>query len=203
MLFAITANAQSPDVLQTDKQLSDQSTALSSMEKLSSRIEVFFSEPHKLLTKSLDEDNPHIQYVEIGKYLGKDLSYDVKKTDSLVSPYTGYVKIKLTRRFNSQCSPMKDFWPSERDAIANAGNEKCYPDFNNDYGIEVRFIYAYQKNNWVLKDILQTYYGKTKQMGGLLTAIGMPAAGYLIPTDPDSVKFNQIWRETLAPSQSR
>jgi hypothetical protein len=66
-----------------------------------------------------------------------DYTIDVRKTDSLVSPYVGVVTFGVTSYYTA-CHPTRE--EAEKD-----GN---YP---NTYDFEHRYTFSYQDDKWVLK----------------------------------------------------
>ena len=70
-----------------------------------------------------------------------DVQYDVRKTDSLVSPYTGIAT------FNVIMS--SDFFATESEARGtDTGNAK---DSSKPSSLKCRYTYAYQEGKWVVK----------------------------------------------------
>lgn len=74
-------------------------------------------------------------------YTIKDVAFDVQKTDSLVSPYTGYIEFTL----NSTATD----WILK----SQAEGSDFHKYFKRSLADKVRVLYAYQGNHWVLKNL--------------------------------------------------
>lgn len=81
-----------------------------------------------------------------------NISYDIKKSDSLISPYIGIINIKNTyKTFYPLVS--NDIFKTKEDAI----NATLYKLSDGD--IIYTYTYAYQNNKWILKNSYNSYDG--------------------------------------------
>jgi len=79
---------------------------------------------------------------------------NVVKTDSLVTPFLGYLTIEYKAQDNKQCGDIdKDNgYSTYNQAFAYKG--KCLTE--SDYSIgETKLVFAYQDNKWIFKDAIQ------------------------------------------------
>ncbi len=130
---------------------------VSEFESKVAKIEKFASTPKVLLHDEAFSGSPTGMLFYLIKYTMSDVSYDVKKSDSLVSPYIGYVTVQaisqLENRDNGDTSysGLKKFYSTSAKALtANTtfGNEKVYSQSFN-----FKYTYAYQRSKWVLKGV--------------------------------------------------
>jgi hypothetical protein len=88
-------------------------------------------------------------------------SFDVQTTNSLVTPYIGYIVVKLKVKTNAKSGNVKgyDYNVGFSDSLAakeNSNNESCSDpkyDFNQWCTGDVKVSYAYQNNKWIFKSI--------------------------------------------------
>lgn len=83
-----------------------------------------------------------------------ETSYDIQNTNSLVSPYTGFIVVKLKVKSNASSGDVKSdntiYGFSNADkAKENNTYESCVDRCIGD----IKIIYAYQENKWVYKSI--------------------------------------------------
>ena len=84
-----------------------------------------------------------------------NITFDIKKTESLVSPYMGYIEVIVS-----------DIWINTELIIDSKGKvtqghlklEDCLADtifhkFKAKGVVNIKYYYAYQKNEWIFKDI--------------------------------------------------
>lgn len=179
---------------------------LKSFQALVSGYTAFFSSSQKLLYIHRSSESPSGKLASIWEYVGKDLSYDVKKTDSLVSPFTAYVQLSLSFTRNSSCGTVTAYqkqvgWPDAAGALAHANSATCFkPLFSDEeYWDRVRFQYSYQDDKWVLVQIVRLEFGTPEYP--ISAAIGRPGSSGPALHDPAAMTFNQLWADTLTPFQ--
>lgn len=90
-----------------------------------------------------------------------DLSYDVQKTNSLVSPYIGYIMLKLRVTSNEKSGDVKGY--NDNIGFVDSTNAKQSNNFEScsdrTYDInqwcvgEIKINYSYQNNKWIFKSI--------------------------------------------------
>lgn len=166
----------------------------------------FFSKGEKLVYGQAYSDSPSGRLVYVVEYIGKDLSYDVRKTDSLVSPFTAYVQLSLRSMQNGSCGTVSGYrkmagWPDVAGALAQADSAHCFKPLidGEEFWDQVRFQYAYQDDKWSLVQVLRTQYAKPEL--AVSAAIGVPAAPGIALADPQAVAYNKAWVDTILPSQ--
>lgn len=166
----------------------------------------FFSKSEKLVYGQAYSDSPSGRLVYVIEYAGKDLAYDVRKTDSLVSPFTAYVQLSLRSMDNGSCGTVPGFrkmagWPDVAGALAQANSPQCFKPLidGEEFWDQVRFQYAYQDDKWTLVQVLRTQYAKPEL--AVSAAIGVPAAPGITLADAQAVAFNKAWIDTIIPSQ--
>ena len=124
------------------------------------------------------------------KYRNCKISYDIRKTDSLVSPFIGYIYVDYSSFVSQKCGDAKfsgkHYFSTIEQARDNKDNYSCYrEEFSSGGNSRYEFIFAYQQDNWVLKKIL---YGN-KSLEELTNLInGKP---YCVMC----LKDNKIWEE--------
>lgn len=182
------------------------------MEKTAERIDVFFSTSPTMLVKLGPSDaSPTGIYSYKIKYTKFDtVSYDVRKTDSLVSPIVAHVTLKLDSATNSKCGVLPYLgsnigWPSTKDALEARNSSNCFELRSEKPDPEtVRFDFAYQKNQWVLKSITRTHPLLSTPLPAypILAAIGSPGQrwpgqNWQVPDEEASAQFNREWRRAI------
>ena len=149
--------------------------------------------------------------INIIEYQGKNLSYDIKKTESIVSPFIGFIEIDFTDKSNSSCGNVfytigdkKTYtgWDTEKGALDNADILKCYdPQIRFDGRVElsfvakIRFEFAYQNNKWIFKMANVTEYNTPNLP--LSSALGQYPDPVQPLTDKESIEFNAKWLELI------
>lgn len=192
-------------------QAQEQKQALDSFNQIVDKFNVFFKIPQKLICKQTFPDSPTGVVVVIMEYHGKNLSYDIKKTESLVSPLIGFIEIDFTDKSNASCgnvfytiSGKKTFvgWDTEKGAIDNSNISKCYdPQIRFDGRVElsfvdkVRFEFSYQNSKWVFKTANRTEYNTpTLAISGALGLYPDPNQPLI---DKESIEFNAKWMDLI------
>jgi hypothetical protein len=126
-----------------------QEEVISFFEKRVAIFENFFSSKPKWLRKEASQSSPtgYIHYYIV--YDNIKISYDVRKTDSLISPYMGYITVKCKMTPSIKCRDA-----TIESARKNRENEGCYDHMLPLFEPELKFIFAYQKNDWIFKEVL-------------------------------------------------
>ena len=134
--------------------------ALKTFKPIVNKFFKFFSTNPKLILKSSFPDSPSGFVYGIREYSFVDASYNVEKTNSIVSPLIGYFEIAVTARDNWSCGNVKTQtgiygWDKMEDALNN-DNEKCFSSVDpnsNFFTYTIKFEFAYQNDKWILKDV--------------------------------------------------
>jgi hypothetical protein len=88
-------------------------------------------------------------------------SYDVQATNSLVTPYTGFIVLKLKVKTNAKSGDVKSIdynvgFSDSTKAKQNDNYETCTDpkyDLNQWCVGEIKILYAYQNSKWIFKSI--------------------------------------------------
>lgn len=195
-----------PGAAPADVQHAAPADPLKSFQAIVSRYKSFFSKGEKLVYGQVYSGSPSGRVVYVVEYTGKDLSYDVRKTESLVSPFAAYIELSLQSMKNGSCGTVPgykkmDGWSDVAGAMAHANSAQCFKPLldNEEYWDQVRFRYAYQDDKWTLVEVIRTQYAKPEL--AVSAAIGVPAAPGITLTDAQSVSFNKAWVDTILPAQ--
>jgi hypothetical protein len=130
-----------------------------------------------------------------------DISLNVKRSDSLISPFIGYIDLIYEIDANKQCGDIVDEkqqyseryeWGYSTYEKAMAHAYDCFNPRRSGSRIfppdDVQLTFAYQEGRWVFKDAIRTKYNNRDRL--LLGALGRPEPGQYKLDD------NQRW-ETL------
>lgn len=174
-------------------------------EKQVAAVESFFEKPQMmLLTNSGGGAGDSIgKYSYLAKYSGSGVKYDVRKTDSLVSPFTGQISVTVQWSTNSACGSIPFLrthigWRTEAEAAASADNDRCFlprPPY------VATFNYAFQKGKWVFKSVTGRYLDEQvdKRQPLLTATLGAPADSFLPVTTEEGKAFNASWQRAFLP----
>jgi hypothetical protein len=164
-----------------------------SFEKRVDIFEKFFSSRPKFLEKQAFKNSPTGYIFFWVRYDNCKVSYDVRKTDSLVSPYVGYITVTYIDELSKNCGDVRvpgDVRESEASSFStidtarkNRDNESCY---KKSISRGIKFIFAFQKGNWIFKEALNTYSNDLDPR--FATVIGK-SIGTRIP-----VEDNDFWK---------
>jgi hypothetical protein len=135
----------------------------------------FSTSPIVLYSEDIGKYSPSGKICFLIKYEKLAVSYDIEKTNSLVSPYTAYIVLNLKASSNGKFGDLKQSTidpETGKDAFYNWGFQKaedalnckelssCAPDHftlmeTAKRGMcsgEIKLLYAFQENKWVFKD---------------------------------------------------
>ena len=179
----------------------EQHQAVQSFKKIVDAFSTFFQTKQLLAYKQSYSNSPTGVLVYIIEYSCSDISYDVRKTDSLISPYQGILNLKLTKKDNGACGDVKGFkqnvgWNNVEEAIKHAEAKTCYKYLlGRPYIDEVSLMFAFQSGKWVFKTITRTEYNKPEI--ALSAVFGQEVLVGLMITEPVGVKFNKAWTDLI------
>lgn len=169
-----------------------QEEIVQSFEKYSQKWEKFLKTGQVAFNKQKFSKS-HTGYIfDVAKYtLHGSVNYDVKKTESLVSPYDAYMTVKLRKDSPKNCPGEFSVggW-SNLDGLLKALNDSCYgPDGITPFD-EVRLNFAMQRGIWVWKSAIRTKYNNPEiYISGALGDDG--EAGFPLPEQ------NKHWLQLL------
>ncbi len=164
----------------------DQKEVISLFEKRVKIFTEFFLNQPKLLDKTSYKDTPTGYVFYYRRFDECKISYDVRKTDSLISPYMGYITLTWSPSDSRNCGDFKSrysdpLFTNIELARKNKDNESCYKPSPNK--ITATVIFAFQENKWIYKGV----QGQAKNV--LYTAFGTPLlSGQYIVDD------NTFWK---------
>lgn len=183
--------------LGTDKEINEQKQALQSFETIAAKFKAFFNNDPKFLSKEALSESPTGVTYEAEEYHLIDIAYDVQKTESIVSPFVGYIDLTCTARRNGSCGnvKIKDYtygWYNIADAFKQIENVACYNWFSASKSSPFtrRFIFAYQNGAWVFKDVI--FKDSNKKADQLLAVLGRPSGDFL-EIELSGRQYNQPW----------
>lgn len=168
--------------------------AVSMFEKKVAEFKHFLSQERPLVFKDKTHNSPTgYRYVFLLIGLMSEVSYDIQKTNSLVSPYMAYIKVALHMRGNMKCGDVvrtlfdqkfvngySTYEKAERKRYEN----ECY---NKGLIEVVHFNFVYQKQQWVFK-------GATlPESGDPVSAISKACGKLDAPDDYVEDENNKAW----------
>jgi hypothetical protein len=179
-----------------------QKEVISSFEKQVEKFEKFFSSKSKVLFKESYKSSPtgHIFYYE--RFYPYTMSYDVRKTDSLVSPYMGYITVNYLETESTKCGnfeiksylkddPERYVFTTLELARQKRDDDSCYKPFQvggKEFKRSAKFIFAFQKKQWVYKDVVNE---RNEPDFVFYNAFGNPIDGRLYVQD------NDFWKKLI------
>lgn len=117
-----------------------------------SNFETFFETPQKYIYKEIYSESPTKEIVMINVLEKTNISYDISKTQSIITPYTGYITVTYIRSENNKCGNFKTKYTDPRYTTEELALQNdlptCYKPINT---MRTTFYFAYQNNKWVLK----------------------------------------------------
>ena len=179
--------------------------ALSLFEGQVSKIESFMRKPQTALIAYVGT-KPGFFY--LARFYGQDVKYDVRRSDSLVSPYTAYVQVSMATDINGACGPVKmDYlggvgWPTEEQAVAQADRAECFRSKSKRPPFLASFNYAFQQSKWTLKSVTFHYFDEPlneKSEEYLSSVLDAPVGRFSAATTKVGRAFNKEWREAFLP----
>ncbi|MBL0310031.1 MAG: hypothetical protein IPP77_10235 [Bacteroidetes bacterium] len=146
----------------------DQQKVVQSFNFVVEKFSAFIQTSHKLVYKQAYTNSPTGILVYILEYKGSNLSFDIKRTESIISPFLGYIEIDFEDRSNARCGnvsfSIKNYtkisgWDNEQEAINFDTVMKCYEPqldmFNKpekSFIDRIQFVFAYQDGKWIFKE---------------------------------------------------
>jgi hypothetical protein len=178
------------------KKTNDEGTiAVRSMKTKADKFKSFFASNPKLIDMQSYSKSPTGFIYAINMLKPSGIAYDVQKTDSLVSPFSGYIEVKYQEWDNSKCADKNYHYTTKEAAKAN-DVERCYTnlahysgEINPEY--TVRFHFAYQDGVWVFKDLQGSYYGGSRLTNDIYAALGIPTSGRGLSEE------NKFWEQLV------
>lgn len=132
-----------------------------SFEKKVSLFENFFSKPQYLLIKQISSATDVPFVYDWTRFEDSKISYDIKRSDSLISPYIGEIVVEYTLGHEPNveggepCGDRLSKYGDSSSSIEIANKykfvERCY---ERKWQSKTKVKFAYQRGKWVFKDVL-------------------------------------------------
>lgn len=139
----------------------DKQVVISSFQKVVNKVDqVFKGVPVILTSQSYKSSTSGKIYYKL-QLEGIEINYDIQTSTSLVSPYTGYIILKVKVKTTAKSGDVMGYkekvgFSDSISAVQNNNFESCADasyDFNKWCVGEIKINYAYQNNKWVFKNI--------------------------------------------------
>jgi hypothetical protein len=177
----------------SDLSPAENQTALQKFRKKAAKIQEFMSTNKLMLVKQDSSLSPTgLSYSYSRVKLVDNISLDVQKSNSLISPLVGYIYLTHTREENLRCGDImdryKDFtygYSTYEKALIH--KQDCF----HSYGAvaSVKLVFSYQNNHWIFKDAILP--DSNRQYQFWLAAIGKPELPWHRSDD------NQSWEDLM------
>jgi hypothetical protein len=150
----------------------------------------FFGSNPKLLIKLFVKESPSSKCYHINKFLFEDILYDVQKTNSLVSPFFGFIDVRTKMRRNDSFGNVKmahdiPGWDKIEDALRNVDNETYSTTYN---AVVNRFNFVYQDGKWIFKNAI---YADGTPNDRIMSVYGTSHDWFMAMDEPQQISFNQ------------
>jgi hypothetical protein len=174
-------------------------TVIKSFEPIVEKIATFFRSNPKLLTKVSPPENPSINAYSITHFKMDRISYDILTSNSIITPYTGYIDVDTEVADNKPCGDQgfskteKEGWANIEDAIKNADNKSCFVIRTPQVGVvRHRFIFRYyvKTARWALSEIV---YPDGAIDGRFMALLGVPSPWFPVMNEPQALSYNKDW----------
>lgn len=141
----------------------DEKEIVAKFEALVKKYSLFFEKTPGIIQKQNYPDSPTREIYLINKYKLSNLSYDIQKSDSLISPYIGYIEVHYFKYVGTKCG---DFYVKIMDEHFNSTLEKarqhltdeqCFKFFEYHMNPEpyIRFFFTYNNGKWTFNKFLE------------------------------------------------
>jgi hypothetical protein len=209
-VVALTAIVVLPCAAQVKHKAAPVSDPLSSFKLAVGRFNTFFAAgPRKMIVAEPFHRSVSGRVVTIYQYSAQDISYDVEKTNSLVSPYLATIQMNTTVKSNDSCggdvkgpngmggeSPLG--WSTVKAALA-ADRLECY-----SYGVEgppvvwvLKLVFAFQDGKWMFSNAIFAADGtKCERFLSIFGNVDNPAVTTRFP-EPEAQALNSVWRDLV------
>ncbi len=132
------------------------------------------------------------------------MNYDVRKTDSLISPFAGYIDVEYNEKRNGSCGDvyMRDSkigaigYSNIDAALRKASDGSCFKILMSRI---VRYEFAYQNGKWVLKNIRDIRNNKLRNKDSMSAVFGIKEDTFKFITEPSGLDFNKKWLNFIKP----
>jgi hypothetical protein len=148
-------------------------------------------EPLALIMQDYSYSPTHEIYQHM-RYKLLESGFDVQRSDSLVSPFIGYLNLTYVKETNGACGDLVD---PNRQTVGYSTYEKAMAHIHDcfqrsRFGVEnTRLTFAYQDGRWTFKDAIRTKHNDKDSI--LLAALGRPEPPWHRLAD------NQVWEALI------
>ena len=177
----------------------DQDEALQSFQQIVKKYTDFFQRTPILLTKVSPPDAPNGRAYYMTYFPVKQIFFDILETNSIVTPYSGYVSIETDVFDNMQCGNVsfnkKDIngWATIDEALKKFTDKACFVIRTADSGPiqhHINFLYQAITRKWFLTNIT---YQNGELNGRFMVLLGIASPSFPVVTEPQALKFNKDW----------
>jgi hypothetical protein len=136
----------------------DQAKLVLAFEQKVELFQRFYSSSPKLCIKEHYSKSPTGYLYIYSKHTNAQVSYDIQKTDSIISPFAGYILVEYDDVPSDQCGDVQILQTRVDRAFSAFDSARENRDNPNCYGHAIRrgakWIFASQKGKWVFKVVL-------------------------------------------------
>ena len=177
---------------------SDDKIVTSSFKKKADKLLIFAKNQPLVFDRQKYSESSTGEIVLVNKFnlTTTDYNFDIKKTNSIIFPYRGYMEFGLALKESRKCgntrvfkkTPMAQWaFDSEESALAESKDSSC---FIEDYTCLVTLNFSYSDKKWIFID------ATSKPYSGCALLINY-AAGKEIPFSRIPTKLNEHWKVIL------
>jgi hypothetical protein len=193
------------------KELTDEERAVVIFKDKAKKIQIFLSSNPIITTKYDSSFSQTGLLYNHYRFSISKISINIKKSDSLISPFVGYIDLSYATDTNKECGDVisQVTQNSEKHYLGFSTYENAMAHRNNcfhprGYGSyiyppeDIQLIFAYQDGRWVFKDVIthnnkprSSFYTPNVRNELLLAALGQPEPGWY------KLKDNQAWEDSI------
>lgn len=160
-----SSNRLSETIKGTEKESSNKPSETVSAEEMVSLFkkrvalfEEFLSREPRLLIKEDYSRSPSGLLYVFRIMQPHEITYDVQKTSSLVSPHIGYIDVSYTVMESMRCGDVEiahlKFYSTYEKARADAVDSRCFVTNRKDLLFGARFVFSFQDGRWMFQKVL-------------------------------------------------
>lgn len=203
---------------------SQSASPVESLKNLAKKLQIHFEgSPIQITRLSARESAFNVDSYEAVKYqILSNASYDVRETNSLVTPYTGIIQIQFAQNSNDLCgdlvmdlndddSPVQlndsfsiiKTYSSSAKAASKKDDNSCYSKSGAaNVSFKVSFKFSYQDNNWILKSIDEEngyliYLPDVFEVSNSSNARSINPENHINQTEKEAYEINKKWVDIL------
>lgn len=186
-------------VYATEQQCQD--AVLGSFQPIVKKFTDFFAKNPKLLSKVSPPKDRNAKAYSTTHFFLRQVYYDILKTNSIVTPYSGFIDVDTDVSDNKDCGNVtfnnkdKDGWANIDEAINNDENKSCFISRTSDSGpVRHRFNFQYQARakKWAITNIT---YQDGKINGRFMVLLGFVSPWFPVMDEPRAQEFNKDWSD--------